>query len=632
MAKLRIGSRLLAGLLLCGGVSAVSAAPTAGQMLGFQPKQTSITITTPTEVELPACKVELMKGGKNASGKTPSGWLLRDASKQPVRCFLDTDGDNKIDVWSYYVDGQECYREIDSNFNEKADQYRWLGPNGSKWGVDLNEDGRIDSWKVISPEEVSQELLQAVITRDYARLNALMITQQELTGIELPSTEETRIRESITAAPQKFQKTTAGLINLTAKTQWVHLELSAPQTIAADALGSKVDLVRLKGGTILYENAGKHDWLQTGEMVQVGKAWRLIDSPVPGSRVEHVSNGSGESGPIVNVPDEAKPILEELKKVDASSPKTGDPTETARYYLARAVVLEKIVGVLKEGEEPWIKQLADSLGGAAEAGGSKDQTAYSKLLALRDQLAKKAPGSSIAAYVTYRELSAEYAVKLSTATTGEQMTKVQQVRRDRLKKFVDDYPSADDTADAMMQLGMVNEFMGNEIEAKNWYGQIVKHFPKDSLAPKANGAVRRLGLEGQQIEVVAPKMSTDESFDIAAMKGKVVVVYYWASWNGQSASDFTKLKSVMNSYGPKGVELVAVNLDNAKGDAMNFVAQNSVPGTHLHQAGGLDSPLATQYGIFVLPNMLLVGKDGKVVSRSVQLATLEDELKKVFGN
>ena len=34
-----------------------------------------------------------------------------------------------------------------------------------------------------------------------------------------------------------------------------------------------------------------------------------------------------------------------------------------------------------------------------------------------------------------------------------------------------------------------------------------------------------------------------------------------------------------------------------------------------------------QYGIQVLPNMFLVGKDGKVVSRTVQIATLEDLVK-----
>ena len=50
----------------------------------------------------------------------------------------------------------------------------------------------------------------------------------------------------------------------------------------------------------------------------------------------------------------------------------------------------------------------------------------------------------------------------------------------------------------------------------------------------------------------------------------------------------------------------------------------------LYQAGALESPLAVKYGILVLPNLFLVGKDGKVVSRSVQIGGLEDEVKKLL--
>ena len=54
----------------------------------------------------------------------------------------------------------------------------------------------------------------------------------------------------------------------------------------------------------------------------------------------------------------------------------------------------------------------------------------------------------------------------------------------------------------------------------------------------------------------------------------------------------------------------------------------SIPGVQLFAPGGLDSPLAAQYGIMVLPNMFLVDKNGTVLSRNMQLANLEDEIKK----
>ena len=44
----------------------------------------------------------------------------------------------------------------------------------------------------------------------------------------------------------------------------------------------------------------------------------------------------------------------------------------------------------------------------------------------------------------------------------------------------------------------------------------------------------------------------------------------------------------------------------------------------------LESPLAVQYGVMVLPNLFLVGRDGKVVSHTVQMSGLEDEIKKLM--
>ncbi|HEY8504760.1 MAG TPA: thioredoxin-like domain-containing protein, partial [Gemmataceae bacterium] len=551
------------------------------------------------------------------------GWLLRDAQRRPVRCFLDTDGDDKIDLWCYYRDGNEAYREIDANFNGKPDEYRWLGPNGSRWGTDADEDGRIDAWKAISPEEVSQEVLRAVITRDFKRLQALMITKAELDALDLPEAEASRIRDKLSQAGIKFQKTAAGLIHLSERTRWVHLETEPPECLPADSLGSRADLVRYRYGSILYENDGKHDWLQTGEMIQVGRAWRITDAPVAGSRFEQVSGEHAEG--VLAVGPEVRPLLEELRKVDEAGPAGGDPAETARHSLARAAVLEKIVAASPAEQKPqWVRQLADSLASAAQNG---DDAAYKKLVRLRDRLAAEAKGDNLAGYVAFREMSADYSRRLREADP-EETAKVQEHWQERLKQFVNDYPGADDAPEALMQLGMVSEFTGKETEARNWYTQLVKHHPRHLLAARAAGAVRRLDLEGKPLELSGPVLGTQEPFDISRLRGKVVIVYYWASWNQQTASDFARLKGLLDAH--EGVELVTVNLDTGDAEAINFLRGHPVPGTHLHQPpGGLESPLATQYGVLVLPNMFLVGKDGKVVNRNAQIVTLEDDLKKL---
>jgi uncharacterized alpha/beta hydrolase family protein len=78
------------------------------------------------------------------------------------------------------------------------------------------------------------------------------------------------------------------------------------------------------------------------------------------------------------------------------------------------------------------------------------------------------------------------------------------------------------------------------------------------------------------------------------------------------------------------LELVCVNLDNSSEEARKYLSSSPAPGTHLHQDGGLEGKMATDYGIQVLPTIFLVGKDGKVVSRNGQIANLEDEIKKLL--
>src|SRR5262249_53767972 len=158
---------------------------------------------------------------------------------RPLRMVQDTNGDQRIDVWCYYLDGVEVYREMDTNFTGKRNQFRWLNAGGMKWGVDLDQDGKIDNWKMISAEEVSQEILQSIITKDYRRFQTLFITGEEVTALGLPQQEVSRIQEAIKNAPARFQELTAKLTSLNDKTRWLHLETSSPQCILAEHLGSK---------------------------------------------------------------------------------------------------------------------------------------------------------------------------------------------------------------------------------------------------------------------------------------------------------------------------------------------------------------------------------------------------------
>ena len=617
MGKARWTASLLLGSCFLIGNSGLAKAQDArvAKILSYKPRQAGVVYTIPTTQQEAGCKLELVTGAQSGS----NGWLLVDAQGQPLRRFFDSNGDKQIDVWSYYLDGVEVYREIDSDYNKKADQFRWLNSGGVKWGISSKEDGKIDSWKVISAEEVSQEVLQAILTRDFSRLEALWITDAEMKSLDLPAAEITRLQTQQKQAAKKFQATWAKLAELGPQTKWLRLEASMPQCMPAGSGGLTQDLIKYPKAAVLYENNGKHDWLQIGDLIQVGLAWRIIDAP-------SVSAPGGVETPASGDPESQK-LMEELGKLDASPPRDqpGPNAEVVRYNLARADILQRIVAKAKlEERDQWLRQEADCFSAAVLSGPEGDRTGYDRLLDLEKQVAKDQAGSQVAAYITFREMQADFALRPTKSTDS---AKSQEQLLQRLAKFVEDYPQGEDTPDALMQLGMVSELMGRETEAKNWYKQLIKNHPdKKAFVGKAEGALRRFELEGKALQLTGSSI-TGSHFDIGSLHGKVVVVYYWDSSNQQSIGDFARMKELLRLYGGKGLEIVCINLDSSPPLAGS--ALSSGPGIQLFQPGGLESSLANQYGIVVLPTMFLVGPDGKVVNRNIQIATVEEEIKKL---
>jgi thiol-disulfide isomerase/thioredoxin len=622
---------VLAGLALFLMVAPVMAdpPPSVEAMLRLKPRQPGVDVSTPTKEEYAQCTVKLETGSNNASG-----WVLFDAKQQPVRRFYDTRGDRKgTDLLCYFKDGVEVYREIDSKYKGKPDHFRWLNSGGTKWGVDVNEDGIIDSWRVISSEEVAQEVYVAVAARDYSRLKALLISDAELTALKLNSTQTTRIRENLAKAQAKFQELTGKATNLNAQAQFVRVESAVPQCLPADGKGPPQDLLRYPSRAILYQGANKnHEWLHTGEMILVGQAWRLTGSP----SISDEGVIEGTEAPRPSGGDEAlKKLMDTLMALDKNAPPSpptpGKYKDVVDYNTKRVAVLEQIYTKTTDAKEKetWMRQILDNLctGHQANEG---DDTLLTRLRQYKNMLSQNSAGSSMAGYAYYREMWARFAFELYHPKDA---VKTQREWTEELAKFVAAYPKAEDAADALGQLAMNSEFgpKDKQDEAKKYYSLIVSHFPDHPLAPKARGAIKRLELPGKAMELTGPTLQ-GASFDLARLKGKEVAVYYWASNVKACIGDFAMLKQMHAAYGAKGFEVVTVNLDETQAAATNFLASNPLPGTHLfqatEQARGLDSPLAVEYGIVGLPTVILVGKDGRVIDRSIQVNELEDAVKK----
>ncbi|MEY4179631.1 MAG: hypothetical protein RLY70_3205 [Planctomycetota bacterium] len=620
-----------AGLWACGTESVQAAKPTPQAALELAPVQRDVPYDRPAKEQVDKCTVE------NLAGNGLTGWIVRDANGIILRRFVDTNQDNKLDLWAYFREGIEVYRDIDSNFNSKADQYRWLGTAGSRWGVDENEDGRIDDWQAISPEEVTAEVVAALRDRDDARFRRLLLADDELESLGLGETQSADVKRKVTAARAGFADLARKQKLVSDKTVWTNFGATQPGLLPEGSDGSTKDLLVYENVAAVIETAGVHSQIAVGTLVQVGSTWRLIDLP---SNLLDDKTAVASSGYFFSVYNaalsrpmaaegsaELQKMTEELEAIEARIAKATAPDALAELNAQRADTLEKLYGAAKNDEErsTWIRQLADTISAAVQSGGYPE--GVKRLQTLGERLRTQKAKNDFIAYVEFRYLLAQYSEEIADAEADP--AKVQARWIERLEGFVKAYPDVTDAADAMLQLAIAQEFANKTEDALAWYAKIVQNFATTEVAKKAAGAKLRLESVGRSIPLKG-KTLDGRAVDLATLKGYTVLVHYWATWCEPCKQDMSKLKDLQAKYARQNLAVIGVNLDNDRAVAAEYAQTNRITWPQLHEAGGLEGRLATEMGIFTLPSMLLIDNSGRVLNRNVHAAELDTELAKLF--
>jgi thiol-disulfide isomerase/thioredoxin len=607
---------------------AVAEVPSVEKALVYTPIQEGVDYAQPSKNDIPRCAISPQKTGGSA------GWIVTGPDGTIIRKFTDTNADNRVDQWCYYKDGLEVYRDVDANFNRKPDQYRWFNTAGCRWGIDTNEDGKIDRWQVISAEEAAAETVAALAAGDWPRLQALVLSPEEAKSLGLGQQKLDALLQKLATVQKNFEAAVKSPKPLAASARWLQSSGGMPGVVPAGTDGSQKDLMVYENIAAVFQAGGESGEVLLGTLVRVGDAWRLIDAPHLAAGDQASVAGGFFFAPVVGArpkvggaagPDQqSQALLAELEQIDQTLAKTTAPAEQATLQARRADLLEKVAEAVDSpaNRAMWYHQLADTVGAAVQTGSYPDGA--KRLGQLFDKLAANPNDKNLAAYVRFRQIMADYG--LSFQAPKPDYEKIQKTLIENLVKYVETYPTAPEAPEAMLQLAMTLEFTGNDEEAKKWHEKIVQTAPGSPVAAKARGAWTRLDSVGKTISV-SGNTPTGQKVNLADYRGKAaVLVQYWATWCEPAKADMAALKELVGKYGGQ-FRVIGVSLDGRLADLQTYLKENPLPWPQIYEQGGLDSRPANELGILTVPTMILVDKDGKVISRNISVAELDKQLK-----
>jgi thiol-disulfide isomerase/thioredoxin len=190
------------------------------------------------------------------------------------------------------------------------------------------------------------------------------------------------------------------------------------------------------------------------------------------------------------------------------------------------------------------------------------------------------------------------------------------IKRQLARKTVSGLTSAD--VQFPIHLGRAFEYADQGELAEDVYHTVIAAIGEtddERLARTAKmleGSIRRMSLLGNRLELKFTAVD-GRDFDLAELRGKVVLIDFWATWCGPCVAGLPELIELRKEHGDKGFEIVGISFDNDKAALENFVAERKMPWAQFFDGNGWENTYGLQYGISAIPAMWLIDREGKVV-------------------
>jgi thiol-disulfide isomerase/thioredoxin len=154
--------------------------------------------------------------------------------------------------------------------------------------------------------------------------------------------------------------------------------------------------------------------------------------------------------------------------------------------------------------------------------------------------------------------------------------------------------------------------------------------PNQSLAGYAKGIVAKIDSARRPMEMKFTAFDGRE-VDLSKLRGKVVLLDFWGTWCGPCVEELPFIRKLHASYGSQGLEIIGILADGASREKLtSFLEKNEITWPQDYDGKVTDNEFAKKYAVKEFPTIMLLNKEGVVVSNARGEA-LEKQIRELLG-
>jgi thiol-disulfide isomerase/thioredoxin len=196
-----------------------------------------------------------------------------------------------------------------------------------------------------------------------------------------------------------------------------------------------------------------------------------------------------------------------------------------------------------------------------------------------------------------------------TSDTAKMPATIQGIAADT-DKFAERYPGSAESKQLYMALASAIPQVA-PAQAVPFFEKL-KQSTDPELKAMADAQLRYLGNLGKPADIRFTATNGKE-VDLSKMKGKVVLIDFWATWCGPCVAALPDVLEVYKKHHDEGFEIVGISLDENRSELENFVKDRGMDWPQYFDGKRWKNDLAVRFGVQAIPAQWLVDKNGNVV-------------------